>query len=106
MADFIPQTDAGLLAFTLVPEEMQSPSVDRAFFIGAGVGYVRVSSFEEKTPDQLKEAIEKLGPRLRYAGLDFDTYNRLVPQVVECCATPVTPAQLRACLPVPERAST
>src|SRR5690242_15905301 len=40
---------AGLLSFTLIPEEMQSPSVDRAFFVSAGIGYIRVSSFEEKT---------------------------------------------------------
>src|SRR5690349_6948140 len=33
------------LHFTLVPEEMQSPSVDRSYFIGAGVGYIRVTSF-------------------------------------------------------------
>ena len=38
-----------LLHFTLTPEEMQSPSVDRAFFIGAGIGYIRVTSFDEKT---------------------------------------------------------
>src|SRR4051794_7891382 len=50
---------AGLLSLTLIPEEMQSPSVDRAFFVAAGIGYIRVSSFEEKTPQQLKEAIEK-----------------------------------------------
>src|SRR6266550_3013494 len=40
---------AGLLQFTLTPEELQSPSVDRAFFLGAGVGYIRVASFEDKT---------------------------------------------------------
>src|SRR5262249_15938737 len=38
-----------LLTFTLVPEELQSPSVDRAFFLAAGVGYIRIASFEEKT---------------------------------------------------------
>ena len=32
----------------MTPEEMQSPSVDRAFFIGPGVGYIRVTSFDEK----------------------------------------------------------
>lgn len=50
-----------LLRFLLTPEDVQSPSVDRTFFVAAGVGYVRVSSFEEKTPRLVQEAIEKLG---------------------------------------------
>lgn len=50
-----------LMQFTLVPEEMQAPSVDRAFLVKPGYGYVRVTSFEEKTAAQLKEAIEKMG---------------------------------------------
>ena len=52
-----------LMQFTLVPEEMQAPSVDRAFLVKPGYGYVRVTSFEEKTAVQIKEAIEKLGGR-------------------------------------------
>ncbi len=50
-----------LLQFTLTPEEMQAPSVERAFLLKPGIGYVRVDSFEEKTGAQLKEAIEALG---------------------------------------------
>ena len=65
---------AGLLQFTLTPEELQSPSVDRAFFLGAGIGYIRVASFEDKTPQQLKAAIEKLGGG-RLAGLVLDLRN-------------------------------
>ena len=60
-----------LLHFTLIPEEMQSPSVERAFFIGAGIGYIKVSSFDEKTAADLKAAIEKLGGD-RLAGLVLD----------------------------------
>jgi carboxyl-terminal processing protease len=63
-----------LLHFTLTPEELQSPSVDRAYFVGAGIGYIRVASFEEKTAQQLKEAIEKLGGD-RLAGLVLDLRN-------------------------------
>jgi carboxyl-terminal processing protease len=63
-----------ILHFTLTPEEMQSPSVERAFFVGAGVGYVRVSSFDEKTASDLKTAIEKLGGD-RLAGLILDLRN-------------------------------
>lgn len=65
---------AGLLTFTLIPEELQSPSVDRAFFLAAGIGYIRVASFEEKTPEQLKAAIEKLGGD-HLAGLVLDLRN-------------------------------
>jgi carboxyl-terminal processing protease len=50
-----------LMQFTLVPEEMQAPSVDRAFLVKPGYGYIRVTGFEEKTAVQLKEAIEKIG---------------------------------------------
>jgi carboxyl-terminal processing protease len=60
-----------ILHFTLTPEEMQSPSVERAFFVGAGIGYIKVSSFDEKTAADLKAAIEKLGGD-RLAGLVLD----------------------------------
>ena len=52
-----------LIELTLTPEEMQSPSVERAFYLKPNIGYVRVSSFEEKTGQQIREAIEKLGGR-------------------------------------------
>ena len=56
----------------LVPEELQESSVDRTFFVGAGIGYVRISSFEEPTPKELKDAIEKLGgQKLRGLVLDL-----------------------------------
>jgi carboxyl-terminal processing protease len=60
-----------ILHFTLTPEEMQSPSVERAFFVGAGIGYIKVSSFDEKTAADLKAAIEKLGGD-HLAGLILD----------------------------------
>jgi carboxyl-terminal processing protease len=50
-----------LLQFTLTPEEMLSPSIERAFMLKPGYGYVKIGSFEEKTAVQLKEAIETLG---------------------------------------------
>jgi len=60
-----------LMQFTLVPEEMQAPSVDRAFLIEPGYGYVRVTGFEEKTAAQLKEAIDKMGGQ-KLKGLVLD----------------------------------
>jgi carboxyl-terminal processing protease len=65
---------AGIKHMVLTPEEMQAPSVERTFFVGAGIGYIRVASFDEKTSGQLKEAIEKLGGD-RLAGLVLDLRN-------------------------------
>src|SRR5215469_11542267 len=36
-----------ILRFTMDPQEMQKPSVERAFFVAAGIGYIRVGAFEE-----------------------------------------------------------
>jgi carboxyl-terminal processing protease len=63
--------EARIQQFTLTPEEMQAPSVDRAFFLGAAVGYIRVSSFDEGTARDIKQAIEKLGGD-RLVGLVLD----------------------------------
>jgi len=63
-----------ILEFALIPENLASPSVDRAFEIEPGVGYVRVSNFEIKTAKELREAVEKLGgAKLR--GLVLDLRN-------------------------------
>ena len=43
------------------PETLESPSVDLAYFIRAGVGYVRATSFESDTGQQIRDAIGKLG---------------------------------------------
>jgi carboxyl-terminal processing protease len=66
--------NARLLQFTMTPEELQSPSVERAFLLRPGIGYLRVTSFDVETGGQIKEAIEKLGgARLR--GLVLDLRN-------------------------------
>jgi carboxyl-terminal processing protease len=49
------------LQFILDPELEDAPSVDRAFLLRPGIGYIRVSGFDPQTGKQLKEAIEKLG---------------------------------------------
>lgn len=63
-----------LLEFTLTPEEMQAPSVERVFLLRPGIGYIRVGSFEDKTGVQIKEGIEKLGGA-KLAGLVLDLRN-------------------------------
>jgi carboxyl-terminal processing protease len=65
---------ARIMEYKLTPEELASPSVDRTYFMAAGIGYVRVASFEENTPVLIREAIEKLGgDQLR--GLILDLRN-------------------------------
>ena len=85
---------AGILRFALSPEEMQTPSVDRAFFVAAGIGYIRVASFEESTPQLVKEAIERLGGE-HLSGLILDLRNNpggLVTAAVETASLFLPPA--------------
>ena len=65
---------ARLMHLTLIPQDMQSPSVERAFFVAAGVGYIRVGSFDQSTGNQIRQAIEKLGGE-HLAGLVLDLRN-------------------------------
>lgn len=67
-------SDARIIRLTLTPEEMQAPSVDRAYMLRDGIGYVRVASFDEKTGQQIKEAVDKLGGN-KLSGLVLDLRN-------------------------------
>ena len=66
--------NALIMHFVLTPEEMQSPSVERAFLLRPGVGYLRVGSFDENTGKQIHDAIEKLGGA-KLTGLVLDLRN-------------------------------
>ncbi len=55
------QGTAKPLVLTLTPEELQQPSVDRAFLLADGAGYVRATSFDNDTATLVHDAIEKLG---------------------------------------------
>jgi|SRR5579871_2517650 len=86
---------ARIMQFTLMPEELQAPSVDRAFFVAAGIGYVRVASFEESTPQLLRQAIEKLGGE-RLSGLVLDLRNNpggLVTAAIQTASMFLDPGQ-------------
>lgn len=65
---------AGLLRMILTPELVDSPSVDRAFILKPGIGYLRITSFEEATGGLVKETIEKLGGE-KLKGLLIDLRN-------------------------------
>lgn len=47
--------------FTLNPELMDSPSVDRAFLLQPGYGYTRIANYDRNTAEQLAAAVDKLG---------------------------------------------
>jgi carboxyl-terminal processing protease len=84
-----------LLQFTLVPEEMQSPSVERKFMLRSGVGYLRVASFDEKTGQEIHEAIESLGG-MKLKGLVLDLRNNpggVVTAAVETASLFLKPGQ-------------
>jgi carboxyl-terminal processing protease len=49
------------LPITLTPALVDSPTVDRAFSLEPNTGYIRVTSWDPQTPQQLKEALNKLG---------------------------------------------
>jgi len=85
-----------LLQFTLTPEELQSPSVERAFLLQPEVGYLRLSSFDAQTGTQVLEAIEKLGGA-KLKGLLLDLRNNpggLLPSALETAALFLQPGQI------------
>jgi carboxyl-terminal processing protease len=53
--------NARAFRLTLSPELIDAPSVDRAFQIEPGIGYLRIKSFDEPTGKLLKTTIENLG---------------------------------------------
>ncbi len=63
-----------LMPFTLTPELMDSPSVDRAFLLRPGFGYIRLTAWDMQTAKQLGDAIQKLGAE-KLSGLVLDLRN-------------------------------
>ena len=55
--------ESRLARITMSPELVDTPTVDRAFLLAPGIGYLRITSFEEPTGKLVKETIEKLGER-------------------------------------------
>jgi carboxyl-terminal processing protease len=53
--------NARLFRVSLAPELVDTPSVDRAFEIAPGIGYLRIKGFEGPTGKLVKDTIEKLG---------------------------------------------
>jgi carboxyl-terminal processing protease len=79
----------------MIPEEMQSPSVERAFLLSPGIGYIKVSSFDENTGRDLKAAIDKLGAD-QLAALVLDLRNNpggVVTSALETASLFLSPGQ-------------
>jgi carboxyl-terminal processing protease len=83
------------LEFVLDPELLDSPSVDRAFLLQEGIGYIRVTGFDPQTAKQLKDAIEKLGgDKLKGLVLDLrDNPGGVVQAALESASYFLKPGQ-------------
>src|SRR5580698_1965507 len=83
------------LAFVLDPGLLDAPSVDRAFLLQAGIGYIRVNGFDPQTAKQLKDAIEKLGgEKLKGLVLDLrDNPGGVVQAALEAASYFLKPGQ-------------
>jgi carboxyl-terminal processing protease len=85
-----------LFRLTLTPTLVDSPSVDRAFLLSPGVGYLRITGFEEATGKLVNETIEKLGgPKLERLIVDLrDNPGGAVQSAAETAALFLEPDQL------------
>jgi carboxyl-terminal processing protease len=83
------------LPFVLDPELLDSPSVDRAYLLRAGIGYIRVTGFDPQTARQLKVAIESLsGDKLKGLVLDLrDNPGGVVQTALEAASFFLQPGQ-------------
>jgi carboxyl-terminal processing protease len=83
------------LQFTLDPELLDSPSVDRSFMLQPGIGYIRVNGFDPQTGRQLKDAIEALGgDKLKALVLDLrDNPGGVVQTALESASFFLQPGQ-------------
>lgn len=86
---------ARLIPLILTPEEVDSPSVDRAFHIRPNVAYLRIASFDVPTGKAIQEAIEQLGGA-NLKGLVLDLRNNpggVVASALETSALFLQPGQ-------------
>jgi carboxyl-terminal processing protease len=84
-----------VFAFTLTPELVDAPSVERAFLLKPGYGYIRVASWDLQTARQLHDAIEKLNPA-GLQGLVLDLRNNpggIVKAALDAAAMFLEPGQ-------------
>jgi carboxyl-terminal processing protease len=84
-----------VFAFTLTPELVDAPSVDRAFLLKPGFAYIRIGSWDLQTAHELRQAIEKLNPS-SLQGLVLDLRNNpggIVKSALDAAAMFLEPGQ-------------
>ena len=88
--------NARLFRFSLTPELVDTPSVDRAFEIAPGIGYLRIKGFEGPTGKLVKDTIEKLGgANLKGLIIDLrDNPGGVVESAIETASLFLKPDQL------------
>lgn len=59
------------LTFDLVRDEIPRYSVDLAFMVKPGIGYIHINGFMETTSRELQEALDKFGPNLQGLLIDL-----------------------------------
>lgn len=87
---------ARLLPLILTPEDVDTPSVERAFHIRPDVGYLRIGAFDVPTGKAIREAIETLGGS-SLKGLVLDLRNNpggVVASALETSALFLNPGQI------------
>src|SRR5579862_9565341 len=85
-----------LMQITMSPALVDMPSVDRAFILPPGVGYVHITAFEDHTAELLKQSIDKLGGEY-LKGLVLDLRNNpggSVEAAIKTAALFLSPGQL------------
>ncbi len=88
--------NARMLDVVLTPEELQSPSVSRSFFVGPAIAYVKVTSFDENTGRQIAEKIEAMGgSKLKALVLDLrDNPGGVLDAAIQTCALFLKPGSV------------
>jgi carboxyl-terminal processing protease len=89
--------NARLFRLTLSPELIDQPSVDRAFLVAPGVGYLRVKAFELATGKLVKTSLDKLAGAGDLKGLVLDLRDNpggVVQAAVEIASLFLKPSQL------------
>ena len=84
-ASFLREGQANPLVFDLIRDSIPHPSVDLAYEVRPGVGYIHLTQFQETTAAEVGEAIEGFGD---LKGLIFDLRGNpggLLDQAVEVC---------------------
>lgn len=81
---------------SLSPELVKTSTVDRAFLLKPGIGYIRITEFEQPTGSLVKESIEKLGgSSLKGLILDLrDNPGGAVQAAIETASLFLKPGQL------------